>query len=191
VPQNKKYKTILADVPLDHNQRGNFGAINHYPLMSLEQLKSMPIKDLADENCHLWYWFTNGTLRHALDVISAWGFEEKGILTWVKMRMGLGNYLRNATEHVLLATRGKAPPLCKNQLSWFVAPLQEHSHKPEETFAIIERLSPGPYLELFARRKQPGWHSWGLECPGGSDITIPGYPVPPKVMENRTKGGQE
>ena len=56
------------------------------------------------------------------------------------------------------------------------APLQDHSHKPEEQYAIIERCSPGPYLELFARRSQPGWDAWGNQIE--SDIVIPGYPVP-------------
>jgi N6-adenosine-specific RNA methylase IME4 len=90
--------------------------------------------------------------------------------------MGLGNYLRNATEHILLGTRGKAPVLFKAQPNWLFAPVQDHSHKPEEQYAIIERVSPGPYLELFARRSQPGWDKWGLEVV--SDIKIDGYPVP-------------
>ena len=186
MPQRKKYKTILVDPPWDIDQRGNYGAINHYDLMSLDRIKAMPVKDLAEDNATCFLWVTNGCVRQGYEVLEAWGFAVKGVLTWVKMRMGFGNYLRNATEHVLLATRGKAPPLCKNQLSWFTAPVQEHSHKPEEQFAIIERISPGPYLELFARRKQKGWDSWGVEV--ASDIDIPGYPVPDSP-ETRKKGG--
>ena len=185
--QSKKYKTILADVPLNINQAGNYGAINHYPLMRLEDIKAMPVKALAADDAHLWYWVTNSTIREGYEVMEAWGFEVKGVLSWIKMRMGLGNYLRNATEHVLFGVRGKAPPLCKNQLSWFTAPIQDHSHKPEEIFAIIERMSPGPYLELFARRKpNEKWHVWGDQV--RSDIDIPGYPVPDSP-ETRKKGG--
>ena len=186
MPQNKKYKTILCDPPWDVDQRGNYGAINHYDLMSLERLKAMPVADLAEDNAHCWLWVTNSTMRHGYEILQAWGFEVKGILTWVKTRMGLGNYLRSATEHLLLATKGKAPTQFNRQFSWFIAPLQEHSHKPEEQFAIIERMSPGPYLELFARRKQKGWDCWGLEAPV-QDVSIPGYPVP----NERTKGGSE
>jgi len=84
--------------------------------------------------------------------------------------------LRNDTEHITIGTRGKIPVLIKNQRSWFHAPTQDHSHKPEEQYAIIERMAQGPYLELFARRRQPKWSAWGNEI--DSDIVIPGYPVP-------------
>lgn len=95
---------------------------------------------------------------------------------WIKPRLGLGNYIRNASETLLFATRGKAPVKFHSQPNWLFAPQQEHSHKPGEQFAIIERLSDGPYLELFARRRQPGWDAWGNEVE--SDLQIAGYPVP-------------
>ena len=172
----KKYRTILADPPWDIQQGGNYGAINHYGLMSLAQIKTMQISDLAAPDAHCWLWVTNATLRAGFDVLEAWGFKPRSVFTWIKPRMGLGVYLRNATEHVLLGTRGKAPVLFKAQPNWLFAPLQGHSHKPEELYVIIERVSPGPYLELFARRHQPGWDAWGNEI--DSDIEIPGYPVP-------------
>jgi N6-adenosine-specific RNA methylase IME4 len=183
----KKYKTILADPPWDIDQRGNYGAVNHYGLMSLERIKALPVADLAEDNAHCWLWVTNGTMRQGYEVLDAWGFAVKGILTWAKPRVGLGNYLRNATEHLLFATRGKAPSLYNCQPTWFFAPVQDHSHKPEEQFAIIERMSPPLYLELFARRKQPGWDAWGDEV--RSDIDIPGYPVPDSPA-SRKKGGK-
>jgi len=172
----KLYKTIMADPPWDVQQKGALGAIRHYDLMKLDQIKAMPIKDLAAEDSHCWLWVTNATLRAGFDVLEAWGFTPRSVFTWIKPRMGLGVYLRNATEHVLLGTRGKAPVLFKAQPNWLFAPLQDHSHKPEEQYAIIERVSPGPYLELFARRTQPKWNAWGMEIE--SDVVIPGYPVP-------------
>ena len=172
----QRFKTLLVDPPWDVNQRGNYGAIHHYDLMSVERLKAMPIKDLTEDNAHCWLWVTNGTIRQGFDVLEAWGFQVKSVLTWTKPRLGLGVYLRNCTEHVLLGVRGKAPILCNRQPSWIHAVVLDHSHKPEEVFAIIERCSPGPYLELFARRRQPGWSVWGNEI--ASDIDIPGYPVP-------------
>jgi N6-adenosine-specific RNA methylase IME4 len=174
---NKKlYKTLLIDPPWNVEQSGKYGAINHYSLMTLEQIKNMPISDLCDESSHIWLWVTNATLRHGYDVLETWGFTPRSVFTWIKPRMGLGVYLRNTTEHILFATKGKAPILFKAQPNWGFFPRQDHSHKPEEIYEIIRRCSPGPYLELFARRNQPGWDAWGLEIE--SDIEIPGYPVP-------------
>ena len=94
----------------------------------------------------------------------------------MKPRIGLGPYLRNMTEHVMLGTRGKAPVKFRGQGTWLFAPLQDHSHKPEEVHEIIQRVSPGPYLEIFARRPRAGWSVWGNEV--ASDIDLPGWPVP-------------
>lgn len=174
--QRARWHTILADPPWDVEQRGARGAEQHYPLLTLEQIAAMPVADLATENAHLWLWVTNATLRAGYDIAEAWGFTVRSPLTWVKFRLGLGNYLRNSTEHLLFATRGDAPVQFRAQPTWIHAPVQEHSHKPEEQYALIERVSPGPYIELFARRRQPGWHAWGNEI--DSDIDLPGYPVP-------------
>lgn len=171
-----RYRTILADPPWDIQQQGGRGADRHYPLLSLQRIKDMPVADLAAEDAHLWLWVTNATLRVGYDVMEAWGFVPRSPLTWVKPRLGLGNYLRNATEHLILGTRGRAPVNFRSQPTWMFAPLQDHSHKPEEQYAVIERVSEGPYLEIFARRRQPGWDAWGNEIV--SDIGIPGYPVP-------------
>ncbi len=174
--ETRRYPTILIDPPWDIQQQGGRGADRHYPVMSLERIKAMPVTDLATPDAHLWLWVTNATLRIGYDVMEAWGFVPRSPLTWIKPRLGLGNYLRNATEHLILGTRGNAPVRFRAQPTWIFAPLQDHSHKPEEQYAIVERISPGPYLELFARRRQPGWDAWGNEIDG--DITIPGYPVP-------------
>lgn len=174
--QNNKYKTVLADPPWDINQKGKRGASNHYELMTLDRIKAMPIKELCAENAHLYLWIPNGLLQEGLDVIKAWGFTFRSPIYWIKPRLGLGNYIRNASETCLFATRGHAPVKFHAQPNWLFAPLQDHSHKPEEQYAIIERLSSGPYLELFARRRQPGWDVWGNEI--DSDLVIPGYPVP-------------
>jgi N6-adenosine-specific RNA methylase IME4 len=175
----QKYTTILADPPWEWLQgTGSYGAGNHYRLMNFEEISKMPIADLAATNAHLYLWTTNGCLPYAFDILKAWGFEYRSIFTWVKPKLGLGNYMRNCTEQVLFATRGKAPVLFKAQPSWGFFPLQDHSHKPEEFHKVIERMSPGPYLELFARRRQPGWDVWGDDKSIQSDVDIPGYPVP-------------
>uniref|UniRef100_A0AAU2AAK6 MT-A70 family methyltransferase n=1 Tax=Streptomyces sp. NBC_00093 TaxID=2975649 RepID=A0AAU2AAK6_9ACTN len=174
-----RFKTILADPPWDHQQQGSKGAEQHYRLMSLARIKEMPVADLAEDDAHLWLWVTNASLRDGYDVAEAWGFTPRSLLTWVKFRLGLGSTLRNASEHVLFCTRGKAPVKFKSQPTWFNAPVQEHSRKPDEQYAVIERISDGPYLELFARRRPPStrdWSVWGDEI--DTDISIPGYPVP-------------
>jgi N6-adenosine-specific RNA methylase IME4 len=174
----KRYRTILADPPWNIDQTGSRGADKHYGLMTLERIKAMPVAELAADKAHCWLWVTNAALRHGYDVLEAWGFTPRSILTWCKPRLSLGVYLRNATEHLLLGTRGKAPIEFRGQPTWTFAPLQDHSHKPEEQYAIIERLSKPPYLELFARRKpsNPTWDVWGNEI--DSDLTMAGYPVP-------------
>lgn len=172
----KRYGTLLIDPPWDIQQRGNYGAIRHYDLMTLDRIKAMPIQDLAADNSHCWLWVTNATLRHGFDVLEGWGFTPRSVFTWIKLRMGLGHYLRNCTEHILLGSRGNAPVRCRNQINFGVFPVQDHSHKPEEIHKIIERVSPPDYLELFARRCTPGWDVWSNEI--DSDIVIPGYPVP-------------
>jgi N6-adenosine-specific RNA methylase IME4 len=132
--------------------------------MTLQEICNLSVGDLAEPDAHLWLWVTNSNFFEASQVMMAWGFSYRSCLTWIKPRFGLGSYLRNQTEHLLLGVRGHAPIKFKGQGTWLYAPLQDHSHKPEEQYAIIERCSEGPYLELFARRKwRQNWHYWGLE----------------------------
>ena len=191
---SKKFKTILADPPWEIAQKGKLGASRHYNLMSLEAIKNIPVTDLAEDNAHLWLWTYPAALEQSFEVVRAWGFEPKSIFTWVKPRLGLGNYLRNCTEQMIFAIRGKAPIKFKGQMNWGMFPVQDHSHKPEEVYSIIERCSDGDYLELFARRPVPSdknWSIWGNEIK--SDIIIPNYPVP-EYSENArdfTNGGDD
>ena len=170
------FATILVDPPWPAQ-----GGEKHYRTMSLARIKALPVGQLAARDAHLWLWTTNALLPTAYEVAEAWGFTVRSPLTWVKFRLGLGGryQLRNATEQLLFCTRGKASLGSRSQPTWFNAPVQEHSRKPAEQFAIIERVSPGPYLELFARRRpesnQP-WAVWGDQVE--SDIRIPGFAVP-------------
>jgi N6-adenosine-specific RNA methylase IME4 len=166
----KHYPTILADPPWQVNQVGARGAEYHYNLMNLAAISALRVERLAAPDAHLWLWVTNGALPMGRQVMEAWGFSYRSCLTWIKPRYGLGQYLRTQTEHLLLGVRGRAPIQFRGQGSWFYAPVQEHSHKPEEQYAIIERCSAGPYLELFARRRRPGWDAWGNEI--ASDVSL-------------------
>lgn len=190
----QKFNTVLADPPWDVAQKGKLGANRHYNLMTIDQIKKMPVADLVEDNAHLWLWTYPAVLEQSFEVVRAWGFEPKSLFTWVKPRLGLGNYLRNATEQVIFATRGKAPIKFKGQINWGMFPVQDHSHKPEELYNIIERCSEGDYLELFARRPVPSdknWSVWGNEIK--SDVIIPNYPVPDYAEDARnfSKGGDD
>ena len=165
------FRTILADPPWDVLQRGGRGAHRHYALMTVEEIAALPVGQLANSDAHLWLWVTNATLFAGHMVMNTWGFTYRSCLTWVKPGLGLGSsYLRNNTEHLLFGTKGRAPILYRSQPTWLFAAKQDHSHKPEEQYAVVERCSPGPYLELFARQKRPGWQVWGNEI--ASDIAL-------------------
>jgi N6-adenosine-specific RNA methylase IME4 len=166
----KRYSTILADPPWDIVQSGHWGAERHYPLMPVDRICSMPVNRLVADNAHLWLWVTNASIHAGRQVLEAWGFSYRTCLTWIKPRFGLGHYLRNQTEHLLFGVRGTAPIQFRSQGSWFYAPVQGHSQKPEEQYAIIERCSLGPYIELFARRRRFGWSAWGNEV--ASDVNL-------------------
>ena len=131
--------------------------------MDIEEIKSMPIACIADENAILWLWTTNAHLRVAFDVVDAWGFEYKSLLTWVKDRMGTGEWLRGQTEHCMLAVRGKPVFLNGNQPTVLEAPRREHSRKPKEFYAFVQSTCPGSKIELFARQQQANWASYGNE----------------------------
>lgn len=196
IPEIPKFRCIVADPPWTKNQTsagGYGGALGHYDLMSLERIKNMPVADLADENAHLWLWVTNSNIDEGLEVIKAWGFKQISCYTWAKCRMGTGNYLRNASEMCLFAVRGKLPPKSRNQINFFIGYPTTHSEKPREVISAIERVSPGPYLELFCRKRPASsekWYCWGNEVqashyePAGADIFIPGYPVPKYSFEH-------
>lgn len=167
----KKYKTIYADPPWPERGGGKIkrGADRHYPLMRIEDIAALPVTDLADpEGCHLYLWTTNNYLPAGLEVIKSWGFRYITTITWIKDRMGLGQYFRGMTEHCLFAVRGKLPYKIvagKRQQgeTGFFAPKGRHSEKPEKMRQMIERVSYEPRIELFARQTTPGWDAWGNE----------------------------
>lgn len=155
--------------------------------MTTERIKELPIPELADENAHLWMWVTNASLPDGLECIRHWKFIFRNTFKWVKPRMGLGHYLRNSSEMCIFATRGKAPVKFKGQMDWGFMPVTNtHSEKPREMIPIIERLSHGPYCELFCRKRPASrekWWCWGNETEEGADFFIPGFPVPKYSFE--------
>src|ERR1035437_156238 len=151
------FQVIVADPPWRY-ESGNFLP---YPTMDIEDIKAMPVRDIAAADAILRLWTTNTHLRAAFEIAEAWGFEYKTALTWVKDRMGTGEWLRGQTEHCLLAARGKPTFLHGNQTTALQATRREHSRKPEEFYSVVESTCPGGKIELFCRQRRSGWEAYG------------------------------
>jgi len=159
IEAGETFATIYADPPWAYANQGTRAATgNHYRTLTVEQITSMPIRRLAADRAHLWLWTTNGFLFECPRLFAAWGFEFKSSYVWVKPQMGIGNYLRNAHELLLLAVRGGLTGAAKDVMSWGRFDRAGHSAKPEAIRRkVVERISPGPRLELFGRSPVDGW----------------------------------
>ena len=180
-----KYKTILADPPWAQNMSGKYKSRHSrakrlpYETMTINEISTMPVKQYADEGCHLWLWTTNQFLRHGYKVVEAWGFTNLVPIHWIKPS-GLGNYFVHRTQTLLFGYYKKCQfPLERYLPNIFYANVQrKHSRKPNESYELIEKVSPAPRLELFARPLSPmfpkrdGWDVWGNEV--DSDISMDG-----------------
>lgn len=160
------FQVIVVDPPWRYTTGNDLP----YPTMTIEQIKAMPVLDLADDDAILWLWTTNAHLRLAFDVVDAWGFEYKALLTWVKDRMGTGEWLRGQTEHCLLASRGEPVFIHGTHSTVLEAARREHSRKPDEFYTLVEKTCAGGKLELFSRERRNGWRGYGndVEKFGGS-----------------------
>jgi N6-adenosine-specific RNA methylase IME4 len=171
----KGFGTILADPPWQFMNRTGKVAPEHqrlmrYPTMALEEIKRLPVGELACPQSHLYLWVPNALLAEGLAVMQAWGYTYKTNVVWIKVRRdggpdgrGVGFYFRNVTELVLFGTHGSLRTLApgRRQVNVIPSRKREHSRKPDELYTIIEQCSPGPYLELFARYQRTGWIQWG------------------------------
>lgn len=172
-----QFATILADPPWQFQNRTGKVAPEHkrllrYPTMELQEIIDLPVASFAAAQSHLYLWCPNALLMEGLRVMKAWGFTYKSNIVWLKIRKdggpdgrGVGFYFRNVTELVLFGVRGSMRTLQpgRTQVNLLSTRKREHSRKPDEIYNIIEACSPGPYLELFARFRRPGWMQWGNE----------------------------
>ncbi len=164
VSQGRKFPTIYADPPWKYaNEASRAAAINHYSTMSLDEICAEPVRELAEDNAHLHLWTTNGLLREAFSIIDAWGFTFKSCLVWIKGDIGMGNYWRVSHEYLLLGVRGNLTFRDRTLPSWLKADRTIHSRKPGVVRVLIERASPGPYLELYGREElhDSAWTVYG------------------------------
>ena len=171
------YGTLLADPPWRFMNRTGKVAPEHkrlsrYDTMSVEEICALPVSDAMAGKSHCYLWVPNALLAEGLQVMKAWGFTYKANLVWHKVRKdggsdgrGVGFYFRNVTELVLFGARGNLRTLApaRSQVNLLGTRKREHSRKPDEFYPIVERCSPGPYLELFARYPRTGWDVWGNE----------------------------
>src|SRR5262249_19422467 len=187
------YRVIAVDPPSHFKARTALQLQNwnsrrdvekHYRTMSFEHLAALPIAALAAPDAHLFIWSSGPFIPQALKLIEAWGFKySTRCFTWVKLKrssasaqlkfllpfteadlhVGLGLTVRHQTECVLLGRRGNARRNAKDIREVIIAPVREHSRKPDEFFNRVERYCSGPYLELFARERRANWDSWGDE----------------------------
>lgn len=171
------YGTILADPPWQFQNSTGKMAPEHkrlfrYPSMKLADIKALPIGEMAAKQSHLYLWCPNALLLEGLSVMESWGFLYRSNIIWHKIRKdggpdgrGVGFYFRNVTEMLLFGIKGKlrTGKGGRSQVNFLATRKREHSRKPDEIYPIIERCSPGPYLELFARFPRENWTQWGNE----------------------------
>lgn len=175
---DKKYNIIYADPPWKYNARNNKntkfgdGAFGKYPLMTLEEIKQLPVNKISNDNCMLFLWVTFPRLKEGLEVMEAWGFDYKTLgFSWIKTNknndkpfFGIGYYTKSNCEVCLLGVKGKPIKVSDKISSVVISPREEHSKKPNEVRdKIVELCGDIPRIELFSRQEVDGWDCWGNE----------------------------
>jgi N6-adenosine-specific RNA methylase IME4 len=183
------YRTIVVDPPWPQKGGGSLkgregfldagGPSLDLPYSTMTVSEIIDIDPPAEWDAHLYLWTTSGFMHSAFKVLEAWEFTYSTTLVWAKAPIGhgLGGAYGIATEFVLFARRGRLPALSKVGRNWFQwkRPYDErgkprHSAKPPEFYAMVEQVSPGPYLEMFARDHRLGWDAWGDEAPNSIEL---------------------
>jgi N6-adenosine-specific RNA methylase IME4 len=171
-----KYRTIVCDPPWSAERfKGTLypGATHtppmvtvplDYPTMTVEDICVLPVRGLAGKDAHLYLWTTQRFMRAAYGVLDAWGFRQGAILVWSKPPKGVCGTYVCSTEFCIFARRGNLGAKRRQIGTCYQWQRSEHSAKPEAFLDMVEQVSPGPYLEMFARRNRLGWDTWGNEC---------------------------
>lgn len=210
-----KYRTVVIDPPWEHSDgtgfsygirdvRGNrYGESRPtkppYSSLSINAISELPVADLAEADAHLYLWTTQRYLHESFHVLEAWGFAVSATLTWCKAPMGfMGGAFRSSTEFCHFARRGSLAHKEQWPTRWFTWPrlgwtqsdaTVKHSRKPEAFLDVVEAVSPGPYLELFARRQRLGWDTWGDEALEHVTLT-PGVGLSESVARPESEGSE-
>lgn len=178
-----KAGAISLDPPWPYKTRspkgGKRGAIRHYPTMTIEEIKAMPVKELAAKNCWVFLWTTGNNLHTAIECFRSWGvpFSTMGFV-WIKTNrtmgelfydrksfwIGMGHTTRKNAEFCLLGRIGRPARLSRRVHELIIAPRREHSRKPDQAYERIQEFCAGPYYEVFSREERKGWITWGNEA---------------------------
>ncbi len=190
--QRGHFSAIVADPPWKYvsfteltpeNWDGRRDAEKHYKVMRLRDIMALPVADLATPDTHLFLWTTGPFLEKSFSVLRAWGFRYSSVaFTWTKLKrshndrqlrilptaeadlfFGPGHTTRKNSEFCLLGRKGNPKRLSKSVREPILAPVREHSRKPDEVYERVQAYCAGPYLDLFSRQRRPGWTSWGNE----------------------------
>ena len=183
-----KYATIVADPPWEMPSGGTYAGSSRwknnprrpsalpYETMDLHEIRALPVGDLAETNAHLYLWVPNTHLEASYGIVRDWGFRPSQVLVWAKPPrcIGLGGAFTNTVEFVLFARRGSLSPQTRSDTSWWQwrRPHNAHSSKPDGFLDVVEQVSPGPYVELFARRARFGWDYWGDQSLGTAEMEV-------------------
>jgi len=159
------FRVIVVDPPWQYFKRKGDGTQRGqtpYPTMTIDEILELEqmLNEVAHKDCILWLWTTNAHLPIAFNVLEVWDFDYKTCLTWVKPKMGTGDWLRGMTEHCLMAARGEPGRNLKNQTTFISGDVREHSRKPEAFYQLVEGLCPGAKLEMFATEPRKNWQIW-------------------------------
>lgn len=173
----KKYQIIYADPPWDvkrgpdWNSNGPSNPLP-YPTMTIESIKSLPVKELSDKNSWLFLWVINKYIPESYEIAKQWGFKPSCLLTWCKPKhgIGIGGTFVQTSEYLLFARRGIKTAKKRIDTTWFEHRRLKHSEKPDMFRLLIEELGDGSKIELFAREKVRDWDVWGNEVE--SDIEL-------------------
>ena len=181
-----RYRTIVADPPWHYEcmgggyawRKGKPSGVTGRPMLayetlSVDELIALPVVEIADDDALLFLWTTQRYLWDAPRIAEAWGFKRSKVLTWCKPPTGfsMGGTFGNASEFVLVCRRGKPETLERVPRDWFEWPRSGgHSAKPDAFLDLVERVSPEPRLELFARRARFGWDYWGDQSLGTAEM---------------------
>ena len=167
----KRYQLILADPPWEYENKNtgrtnNSGACKKYATMSVEEIKNLPISDIAMKDSCLFLWATTPLLPEAFEVMKAWGYQYKTAIYWRKiMSLGMGFWFRGQVEVCLFGIRGNIKAFRCQKPNFIETKVRNHSQKPDEMYGLIEELDINPKIEIFAREKREGWDAWGNQVP--------------------------
>lgn len=181
--RHSDYACIVADPPWTMPSGGGYSGTARYTkapselpyaTMTLDEIRDLPVESLAARDAHLYLWVPNAHLEASYEIARAWGFRPSQMLVWAKTPrgLGLGGAFTNTTEYVLFARRGSLRAVSRMDTTWwrFKRPHNAHSAKPDGFLDVVEQVSPGPYVELFARRARFGWDYYGDESLGTAEM---------------------